>query len=108
MPLSFALAKARVPVQFQLGEEIQLTGYDVERGAQSIRARPYWCALRQPAPDCTRFAHVGDANEVLLAQQDSQPQAGNFPTSLWRAGDVVVDEVTLPLDASAQGKSLHL
>jgi hypothetical protein len=108
MPLSPVVANPAVPVQFQLGDEIQLIGYDVERGTQSIRARLYWRAQRQPAHDYTRFVHLVDANEVLLAQQDSQPRSGNFPTGLWRAGDVVVDEVTLPLNASAQGKSVHL
>lgn len=108
LPLSPPAAKPSVHVQFQLGDEIQLIGYDAERDGPSARVRLYWQALRQPEHDYTRFVHAADSREALLAQQDSQPQGGLFPTGLWRAGDVVVDEVALPLGAAATGQPLHL
>jgi hypothetical protein len=34
-----------------------------------------------------------------VAQQDGAPAEGNYPTSQWRAGDLVVDAHELKVDA---------
>ena len=35
--------------------------------------------------------------EQIVAQWDQQPLGGFFPTSQWRPGEIVPDEIVLPL-----------
>ena len=41
--------------------------------------------------DLTTLLHLGEAGQPPLAQGDSPPLAGEYPTSLWAAGEVVPD-----------------
>ncbi len=87
-------------VNLQLGDEITLLGYDkiiVNRKSKIINLKFYWRAERIPAADYTVFLHLrNDANENV-AQKDSPPAAGRYPTSLWDAGEIIVDDLTLPV-----------
>ena len=58
----------------------------------------YWQADGVPAADYSVFLHATDTAGILQAQQDSHPGHGNFPTSEWRPGVIVVDHhlVQLP------------
>jgi len=49
------------------------------------------------------FVHLLDAEGRIVAQHDSQPQDGAYPTSVWDAGEVVADEhvLDLPVDLPA-------
>jgi hypothetical protein len=60
-----------------------------------------WRADAQPSKDYTVFVHLLDAGGGIVAQNDSLPQAGAFPTTLWRAGDVIGDVHHLAGDLSA-------
>lgn len=50
--------------------------------------------------DFTVFVQVLDDENRILAQVDRQPQEGQSPTSTWRAGDVVTDDVAWTADTS--------
>ena len=39
-----------------------------------------------------------------MAQKDSPPAGGRYPTSLWEAGEIIKDEITLPLDHLSPGQ----
>ncbi|HMQ54393.1 MAG TPA: glycosyltransferase family 39 protein [Anaerolineae bacterium] len=58
----------------------------------------YWQAQTIPAADYTVFVHLRDRLNQNVAQQDQPPAQGQYPTSLWDAGEIIVDPVTLPLD----------
>ncbi len=66
------------------------------------RLRFEWAVLRQPNADYTLFVHVLGVNGEQIAQQDAQPFNGEYPTSLWDAGERVTEErdVLLPLGAA--------
>ena len=49
----------------------------------------------------TVFVQVLDAENNILAQVDSRPQGGDYPTSTWRAGDVITD--TLRWEGDVEG-----
>jgi hypothetical protein len=53
------------------------------------------------AQDYTTFVHIVDGGGNLVAQSDSQPTNGIYPTSIWDEGEIVADrkELTLPADA---------
>ncbi|GAB4457896.1 MAG: hypothetical protein Fur0044_51240 [Anaerolineae bacterium] len=57
----------------------------------------YWRADTTPAADYTTFVHLRDAANENVAQKDSPPAGGRYPTSLWDTDEIISDELTLPL-----------
>jgi hypothetical protein len=55
-----------------------------------------WQAEQVVQQDYTVFVQLLDANNQVVAQVDRQPQQGQWPTSTWREGDGIEDEVDLP------------
>lgn len=83
-----------------VGEAITLLGYDQQLlpGQDALRVRLYWQAEGRPAGDYTVFRQLRSvATGQLAAQQDSPPAGGRYPTGLWEAGEVIVDEAVLLL-----------
>jgi hypothetical protein len=60
--------------------------------------RTFWSVEQPFGQDFYIFVHVLDANGNRVAQRDTPPWQGRFPTSSWRAGTLVVDvnDVALP------------
>lgn len=75
---------------FRLGEAIYLLGYDVAI-AETVSVTLTWQSKGVPIMDYTAFVHLVGEDGSLIAQQDSFPAAGNYPTSWWLPGDVVKD-----------------
>ncbi len=84
------------PLDLTLGEEIALIGYDLTLG-DPLGLTLYWRCLGTPGDDYTVFVHALDAAGDIVAQADSQPQSGAYPTSIWVPGEVVPDEFALPM-----------
>ena len=86
----------------RLGDGVTLLGYDltseaVEAG-ESFTVTLHWEARRAPSRDYQVFVHaMGEAAEPV-AQGDGPPLMGDYPTSMWEAGEIVVDphRVSLP------------
>ncbi len=89
------------PLSANFADEVALLGYDLQEEGGQLRLTTYWQALRTMTVDYTLFVHLLGADGALIAQQDSPPQDGRYPTSIWDVGEVVVDEAlfSLPLDA---------
>lgn len=91
------------PTRLTLGTEIAFLGHSLHR--QRIRAGEafhftlYWEALMPVGVDYTVFTHLVDSNGHIWAQQDSPPQAGRNPTSLWYTGEVIRDQYTLLVES---------
>jgi 4-amino-4-deoxy-L-arabinose transferase-like glycosyltransferase len=87
-------------VDYRLGEQAALVGYEVNGGpvpavlkpGDSLRLVLYWRALAKLDRDYTVFVHLEDQAQRIWGQKDGEPQAGNYPTSLWDAGEIVRDE----------------
>jgi hypothetical protein len=52
--------------------------------------------------DYTLFIHVLDGDGQMIGQHDGQPSGGEYPTSLWDAGEQGRDARTLKLLSAAQ------
>ncbi len=72
-------------------DKAKLVGYDWNGGTLVL----YWQCLARFDRDYTVFVHVVDANGKIIAQADREPQAGNYPTSLWDVGEQIRDEYAL-------------
>jgi len=83
-------------INADLGEHITLRGYDVAL-TESLVVTLTWAATGVPPQDYTVFVHLVDADGTLLAQHDSPPDQGRYPTQWWLRGDVIVDVHLLPL-----------
>ena len=83
------------------GDSIRLAGYTLASTTDSLHLSLFWQAAAAPEADYTVFVHVVDANGVITAQSDSQPLNGQYPTSIWSAGETVVDERTIPVASGA-------
>ncbi|MBI2911721.1 MAG: hypothetical protein HYY05_06230 [Chloroflexi bacterium] len=95
------------PARF--GGSLDLLGYDLPPSAQGgapLDLRLLWRAAQPVAADYTLFVHLLDQQGRLLAQEDSFPAGGLYPTSAWRAGEVVEDLRHLSLPASAAGQQI--
>jgi 4-amino-4-deoxy-L-arabinose transferase-like glycosyltransferase len=51
----------------------------------------YWMTSQPIPTDYTVFVHLRDAHAVTLAQRDSRPLDGIYPTSRWRPAEIVID-----------------
>ncbi len=85
------------------GDKIQLIGYNVnpERRiitGESLKVALYWQALGMPERNYSVFLQLlgkdCDPNDVLVSE-DTFPAYGSFPTSQWRAGELVADQYAL-------------
>jgi hypothetical protein len=92
----------RLDVAF--GGQVALLGYDLPsnhaRAGRNVQANLYLEAIAVPREDYTVFLHVLDSEGKLVAQADSWPLRGQYPTSLWQQGDVVRDTIVVSLPSN--------
>jgi hypothetical protein len=74
---------------------ISLRGYDLVADPPGIVL--YWQAKAPMSEDFTVFVHVLDAGGQIVGQMDSQPLEGNYPTSWWAPGELIVDRRSAPV-----------
>jgi hypothetical protein len=85
-----------------LGGIVALVGYDpppplqVEAGTH-LPLTLTWQSLVNAQEDYTVFIHLVGSDGVPLAQIDSEPLAGTYPTSFWRVGEQISDPYHLEI-----------
>lgn len=67
-----------------------------EAPGQPVSLTLYWQAERPPGDSYTVFVHALDAGGQLIGQADGLPVMGHYPTSAWRAGELVQDSRPVP------------
>jgi hypothetical protein len=96
------------------GEAIALVGYDIDKpvaaAGETLGVTLYWKALRDVRRDLTVFTHLIHDGEptTLYGQRDSQPVFGAYPTTEWRAGEVIKDRYDIPIDPNAPAGSYRI
>jgi 4-amino-4-deoxy-L-arabinose transferase-like glycosyltransferase len=78
----------------------ELSSDSVQAGG-SLELALYWEVNAQLPGDYVLFVHLIDETGVLVAQRDTHPGTGNFPTRFWRPGDRFVDSVRLYVPETA-------
>lgn len=99
MPLPASPA-ARLNANFD--NAIQLLGVTLNKSQLATRHSPlaivlFWQPQIPIHVDYTVFLHLRNAAGQTVAQRDSQPLDGAYPTSQWQSGETVIDPLTLPL-----------
>jgi hypothetical protein len=92
----------QVTLNAQLGDAVRLDGYAAAQPSDrsALQLTLFWTALASMDTDYTIFAHLRDTNGVTVAQWDGLPLDGAYPTSQWRAGEIIVTPVKIALPAS--------
>lgn len=104
-PRTFTVPPLTVSRGDTFGGRIRLWGYDLERKEASLRLRLYWGAMATIDGDYTFFVHLFDpATERIVAQVDTRPHSGAYPTWQWAPGEVVAEDITLPLASVPLGR----
>jgi len=94
------------PVAIQFDTLVRLRGYAIDttavRPGESIGIDLYWEVTGQPPGDYLLFVHLVDSETgALVAQRDTHPSLGNFPSSQWRPGDRFVERLRLYVPETA-------
>ncbi len=96
------IAGMQVSIQAAVGGQIRLLGLDLPqaqiRSGAALPLRLYWQPLVDPSADYSRLIEVRDAAGQVIFE-DLQPHPAGAPTSDWRAGFYLVENVDLPLPA---------
>jgi hypothetical protein len=93
-------------VYLEKGEPLaRLRGYDLApksaRPGETVHVTLYWEALRKTDANYTLFAQLFGREDAKVAQRDTYPGLGHYPTSFWQPGQVIVDEVPIPVASDA-------
>lgn len=92
------------PLKVRLEDGISLRGYDLTPAEVSaggtVTLTLHWAARKAPSTDYQVFVHLLEDKPRPVAQGDGPPLMGDYPTSMWAAGEVIADPhpVALPSD----------
>ena len=93
------------PVTVHFDNLVSLAGYEVGAGTlqpgEPLDIELYWQVNNRPPGEYLLFVHLLDQNGSIVAQRDTYPGLGNFPSSQWEAGDRFVEEIRLYLPETA-------
>jgi hypothetical protein len=97
----------RLDVNF--GGKMKLLGYEVERESvkpgEDLPITLYWQSLSKMEKDWSVFVHLLDENDLIIAQRDTFPGLGLYPTRLWSVGEAIADRYVLTLPETAHSPS---
>jgi len=62
-----------------------------------LTATMTWRAVGPSGRPSTVFVHILTPEGRLAAQLDAPPRKGLYPTTVWHVGEVVVDDMSVPL-----------
>jgi len=92
-----AMAFQEQPVQLSQG--MALSGYRAAINGQALSVETTWRAAQKLPRDYHVFIHILDQNEKLIAQADTTPGAGTFPTSQWSVPQTWIEHADISLPA---------
>jgi hypothetical protein len=97
VPLRTSFTPDGIPIDVVFNERAALRAYRVRSQPDgSWLVELEWQALQDlDGLDATIFVHLLDAEGSIIAQQDTRPLGGHYPTLVWREGDVVVTQHVL-------------
>lgn len=87
----------------------RLRGYDVDRTSvrprDTVRVTLYWEVLAETDMNYILFAQLFGQGGAKVGQRDTYPGLGHYPTSFWRCGQVIQDEVPIRVHPNAAAPS---
>ena len=98
-PQTVDAASISQPLCVTFDGKIELLGAEVDRGSAQpgdpIRVTLYWRALQPIDRSYVAFVHLSDDQGIIVAQRDTWPGRGMYPTTSWQPGEVIADSLYL-------------
>jgi hypothetical protein len=95
-------------LQARFEREVELLGYQWLTQLNGLGLRLFWRAGAVLDADYSVFVHWRRDGR-MMAQSDTYPAQGYYPTRLWRPGDIVVDDHLLKAStATGEGDSISV
>jgi hypothetical protein len=92
--------------------EIALRGYVVApphpQPGETLSITLFWETSRPVEQDYMVFVHLLDESGQIIAQNDSLPRGGAYPTPWWQPGQVVEDTHSIPVPENLAGGTYRL
>lgn len=112
-PLVRSLPPSAIRSDVVVDRVVRFTGHRVESpvatpGGPPVRATLYWQCLAPIRDDLQVTVSVVDESGRERLRADHYPAGGRYPSYQWRPGDVVADELMIPLPPSLDAKRLTL
>jgi len=98
------------PVNIQFDSIVTLLGYETSMAeiqpGEPIDVDLYWEVTNKPPGNYLLFLHLQDEVDTIVAQRDTHPGLGNFPSSNWQVGSRFVESVRLYVPETAYVPSI--
>ncbi len=98
-------ASVTQPLNVTFDDKIELLSAEVDRGSAQpgdpIKVTLYWRALRPIDRSLVEFVHLIDDQGIMIAQRDTWPGRGMYPTTLWKPDEVFADTLYLHIPDGA-------
>ncbi len=91
-----------------VGYELNYKGADTAVVGQTLDVTLQWQAISTPSQDYTIFFQILDSDKNYIAGADSPPLNGDFPTRLWREGDIITETRSLILPPDLSPGAYHI
>lgn len=92
------------------GPLVRLLGYQLEtdsvRPGESVDITFVWQTIRPASTDYVVFVHLLDEIDIVVAQRDTYPGLGNYPTSQWRPDHTFVETYRLHVPETAYAPNM--
>jgi hypothetical protein len=104
-PRVFEMPEPQHVISETFGQDISFLGYDLSRSNETLHLTLHWKAEHRVSDYYKFFVHLltQDTSEIV-AQVDWVPRDWAYPTNWWRAGEVVSEEVEIPLSEKPAGR----
>lgn len=106
-PRNFEIPSVKYSLDANFGGQITLLGYELHLAqageAATAQLTLYWQARGEITTAYQVFVHVLDEAGRIVTQVDREPQAGETPTTAWLTGEVIVDEIEIPVSENITG-----
>ncbi len=103
--LDAAQLKTDRPIDVTFDGKVELLGAEIDRASAQpgdpIRVTLYWRAPALMDQSYTEFIHLIDDQGVIVAQRDTWPGRGTYPTVLWQPNQVFADTLYLNVPDAA-------
>jgi hypothetical protein len=86
------------------GNQINLDGWKIQKRPDLLLVTLRWTPVVNPIEQYTIFVHLLDDNGQIVAQNDSEPSGGAYPTSTWETNRAVSDTHEISLDRVPPGR----
>ncbi len=100
------------PLDVIFGNQIVLRGFKMSpehpKPGDVVTVTLYWTALREPDANYSVFVHLERNDKSIIAQLDSFPMGGTYPTSAWVPGYTVPDVHQFKIPTGTPSQPAHL